>query len=82
MIMYASAILGGLFLLIWGADRIVIGAGVTARGLGVSPMLVGLTVVGFATSAPEILVAATAALDGCPISRSVPLSAPISRISA
>ncbi|TDJ47156.1 MAG: calcium/sodium antiporter [Gammaproteobacteria bacterium] len=66
MIMYVSAILGGLILLIWGAERMVTGAGVTARNLGVSPMLIGLTVVGFATSAPEILVSATAALDGVP----------------
>lgn len=66
MIMYASSILGGLILLIWGAERMVIGAGVTARHLGISPMLVGLTVVGFATSAPEILVSVNAALDGVP----------------
>ena len=66
MLLYATSILTGLILLIWGADRMVIGAGATARNLGVSPMLVGLTVVGFATSAPEILVSATAALDGIP----------------
>ena len=66
MLVYASVIICGLLLLIWGADRIVIGAGVTARNLGVSPMLIGLTIVGFATSAPEMLVSATAALDDVP----------------
>ncbi len=44
----------------------VAGAGATARNLGVSPMLIGLTVVGFATSLPEVLVSATAALAGAP----------------
>ncbi len=40
----------------------VVGAAVIARNLGITPMVIGLTVVGFATSAPEILVAATAAI--------------------
>ncbi|MDP7154384.1 MAG: calcium/sodium antiporter [Gammaproteobacteria bacterium] len=44
----------------------VVGSSVTARNLGVSPMIVGLTVVGFATSAPEILVSVMAAIDGVP----------------
>ena len=66
MLMYVLSMLFGLGLLIWGAERMVIGAAVTADNLGVSPMLVGLTVVGFATSAPEILVSAAAALHGSP----------------
>ena len=66
MLMYSAAIVIGLSLLLWGADLMVIGASVTARKLGISPMLVGLTVVGFATSAPEILVAVAAALGGTP----------------
>ncbi len=66
MLLYAAALTSGLFLLIWGADRVVIGASVTARNMGVSPMLVGLTVVGFATSAPEMLVSVIAAIDGVP----------------
>ena len=64
MLMYSAAILVGLALLIWGADLMVIGASATASNLGVSPMLVGLTVVGFATSTPEILIAINAALSG------------------
>ena len=66
MLMYSAAIIVGLALLIWGADLMVVGASVTARRFGVSPMLVGLTIVGFATSAPEILVAITAALSNAP----------------
>ncbi|MCP4001798.1 MAG: calcium/sodium antiporter [Gammaproteobacteria bacterium] len=54
----------GFGLLIWGADRFVIGASSTASILGVPPLLIGLTVVGFATSAPEILVSVSAATQG------------------
>jgi len=59
-------IVAGLALLIWGADRFVHGAAAGARNLGVTPLLVGLTVVALATSAPEILVSVVAALDGEP----------------
>ena len=54
----------GLVLLIWGADRFVHGAAATARNLGVAPLLIGLTIVAFATSAPEVLVAIVAASRG------------------
>lgn len=54
----------GLLLLIWGADRLVYGAAATARNLGVAPLLIGLTVVAFATSAPEVLVSIVAAFRG------------------
>lgn len=56
----------GFVLLIWGADRFVHGAAASARNLGVAPLLIGLTVVAFATSAPEILVSVVAALRGEP----------------
>ncbi len=62
MLLYVSSLLAGLILLVWSADRMVVGAAVIARNLGITPMVIGLTVVGFATSAPEILVAATAAI--------------------
>jgi cation:H+ antiporter len=64
MLMHILAILAGTALLIYGADRFVIGASATARNLGLSPLLIGLTIVGFATSAPEVLVSVTAALRG------------------
>ena len=56
----------GLALLIWGADRFVHGAAATARNLGIAPLLIGLTVVAFATSAPEVLVSVVAAFRGEP----------------
>ena len=56
----------GLLLLIGGADRFVHGAAATARNLGVPPLLIGLTIVALATSAPEILVSMVAALRGEP----------------
>ncbi len=48
----------------WGADRFVEGAAGTANNLGVSPLVIGLTIVGFGTSAPEMLVSAIAAASG------------------
>jgi len=54
----------GFILLIWGADRFSAGAGSIARLMGVSPVIIGLTVVAFATSAPEIMVSVSAARDG------------------
>lgn len=60
------AVLIGLGLLTFGADRFVEGAAATANNFGIPPLLVGLTIVGFATSAPEMLVAAVAAINGNP----------------
>lgn len=59
-------VIGGLVLLIWGADRFVHGAAAGARNLGIAPLLIGLTIVAFATSAPEILVSIVAAARGEP----------------
>jgi cation:H+ antiporter len=58
------AVVVGLALLVWGSDRFVFGASATARNLGVSPLVIGLTIVGVGTSAPEMLVSATAARHG------------------
>ncbi len=66
MLVFVAAAMGGLVVLVWGADRFVIGAASTARHLGVSPLLIGLTVVGFGTSAPEMLVSGIAAWQGNP----------------
>jgi len=62
MLLNFALVLGGLILLIWGADRFVAGAAATARHLGLAPMLIGLTIVAFGTSAPEVLVSVAAAL--------------------
>ncbi|MCH7980294.1 MAG: hypothetical protein IID59_02220, partial [Proteobacteria bacterium] len=56
----------GLVLLVWGADRFVYAASAGARNLGVPPLMIGLTIVAFATSAPEILVSVVAAIGGQP----------------
>ena len=66
MLLPVSAVILGFVLLVWGADRLVMGSSATARNLGISPLLIGLTIVGFGTSAPEILVSVIAAADGNP----------------
>ena len=66
MFVWIASIVAGLALLVWGSDRFVLGASATARNFGVSPLVVGLTVVGVGTSMPEILIAIVAAVDGNP----------------
>lgn len=66
MLLAILAILGGLVVLVWSADRFVDGAASTARYAGMPPLLIGMVVVGFGTSAPEMVVSALAALDGNP----------------
>ena len=56
----------GLVVLLLGGELLVRGASALARRAGMSPLLIGLTVVGFGTSAPELLVSVDAALDGQP----------------
>jgi len=60
------AIVGGFVLLVWSADRFVVGAAVTAQYAGMPSLLVGMVIVGFGTSAPEMVVSAMAAIDGKP----------------
>lgn len=50
--------------LVWGADKFVYGASGLAKNLGISPMIIGLTIVAMGSSAPEIMVSANAALKG------------------
>ncbi|MGK0500365.1 MAG: cation:H+ antiporter [Oceanicoccus sp.] len=63
MIAASVAILIGFIGLIWSADRFVTGAAGIARGLGMAPIMIGLTIVAMGTSAPEIIVAINAAID-------------------
>jgi cation:H+ antiporter len=56
----------GLALLVWSADRFVEGAAATARHFGMPPLLIGMVIVGFGTSAPEMVVSALAASQGNP----------------
>ena len=55
-----------LVVLVWSADKFVLGASSLARNVGVSPMIIGLTIVAMGSSAPEMMVAATAAWQGNP----------------
>lgn len=56
----------GLTLLVWSADRFVEGSAATAHHFGMSPLLIGMVVVGFGTSVPEMVVSALSALQGNP----------------
>jgi cation:H+ antiporter len=64
MLVAAVAILVGFVILIWSADLFVAGAASIADNMGMSPTIIGLTIVSVGTSAPEILVSITAALSG------------------
>lgn len=64
MIAASIAILVGFITLAWSADWFVEGAAATAKNRGISPLLIGLTVVSIGTSAPEILVSLMSALQG------------------
>lgn len=60
------AIILGLVLLVWSADRFVEGSAATARHFGMPPLLIGMVIVGFGTSAPEMVVSAISASQGNP----------------
>ncbi len=60
------ALICGLILLIWSADRFIAGAAATARYAGMPPLLIGMVVIGFGTSAPEMVVSAISAFEGNP----------------
>jgi cation:H+ antiporter len=66
MLIDTAAVLTGFLLLIWSADRFICGASATARNLNISPLIIGLTIVGFGTSAPEMMIAGFASLNGSP----------------
>ncbi|MDG2070636.1 MAG: calcium/sodium antiporter [Pseudomonadales bacterium] len=66
ILMLCAAILVGFFVLFKSADQFVVGSVATAKNLAISPMIIGLTIVALGTSAPEIFVAMTAALQGEP----------------
>ncbi len=66
MFLALAAVLAGLVLLVWSADRFVDGAAATAKHLGMPTLLIGMVIIGFGTSAPELAVSAMAASDGNP----------------
>jgi cation:H+ antiporter len=64
MLVSCLLVLIGFVLLVYGADVFVDGAANIARQLGMPPLIIGLTIVGFATSAPEIIVGSVSAWQG------------------
>jgi cation:H+ antiporter len=66
MTLVIVAIVAGLALLVWSADRFVDGSASAARHFGMPPLLIGMVIVGFGTSAPEMMVSALAATQGNP----------------
>lgn len=66
MILPIFALIFGLTLLVWSADRFVDGSASVARHLGMPPLLIGMVIVGFGTSAPEMVVSAISALQENP----------------
>ena len=66
MLLPLLAIVVGLGLLVWSADRFVGGSAAVARHFGMPPLLIGMVIVGFGTSAPEMSVSAISAIQGNP----------------
>lgn len=66
MLLPIVALVLGLILLVWSADKFVVGASDTAAHFGMPPLLIGMIIVGFGTSAPEIVVSVLAAFQGNP----------------
>ena len=66
MLLNITLVLIGFAGLIWGGDKFVVGASSLAKAFGISPLIIGLTVVAFGTSAPEIFSSAVAALNQQP----------------
>lgn len=66
MLLPSFAVIGGLLLLIWSADRFVDGSAATARHFGMPQLLIGIVIIGFGTSAPEMIVSALSSINGNP----------------
>jgi len=66
MFLSLAAIIVGLALLVWSADRFVEGASATARNMGISTLIIGITIIGFGTSAPEIMISVFSVFDDTP----------------
>jgi cation:H+ antiporter len=66
MLLPLIAIVFGLLMLVWSADRFIDGASATARHYRMPSLLIGMVIVGFGTSAPEMVVSALASIQGNP----------------
>ncbi|MEL0635743.1 calcium/sodium antiporter [Marinomonas sp. TI.3.20] len=66
MLLFSAALIAGLILLIISSDKFIEHAALVAEKLNVNPMVIGVTLVAFGTSAPEMVVSTMAALDNAP----------------
>ncbi len=64
MIEAVAFLIVGLIILVWSADKLVFGSAALARNFGISPLVIGMTILAMGSSAPEMMVSATAALNG------------------
>lgn len=64
MLLYVSSFVIGLIVLVWSADKFVDGASEIAKYYEMSPLLIGMVIIGFGTSAPELVVSTLASLQG------------------
>ncbi|WBA08957.1 calcium/sodium antiporter [Salinivibrio kushneri] len=62
MVIAVAILIVGLIVLVWSADRLVFGAAAIAKNYGVSPLVIGMTILAMGSSAPEMMVSANAAL--------------------
>lgn len=66
MLILIGSIIVGLVTLVWSADKFIDGASNVAKHFGMSPLLIGMVIIGFGTSAPEMLVSALSSFQGNP----------------
>ncbi len=66
MLLASLALIGGILLLVFSADKFVEGAAVTAKFYGLPPLLIGILVIGFGSSMPEMVISAISAYQGNP----------------
>ncbi|HHX15520.1 MAG TPA: calcium/sodium antiporter, partial [Fibrobacter sp.] len=66
MLLSLAAVVVGIVVLVWSADRFVDGAVQVARHYNMPTFLIGMVIIGFGTSAPEMIVSAVSALQGNP----------------
>lgn len=64
MLLAVVLLVVGLALLVWSADKLVYGSAAIAKNMGISPLVIGMTILAMGSSAPEMMVSATAALEG------------------
>jgi cation:H+ antiporter len=66
MLLFLVSVIAGLGILAWSSDKFVDGASALARITGIPPLIIGIVIIGFGTSAPEMLVSVSAAMNGTP----------------